>query len=54
MALRREIVDLVRLAFLNDADQVGRVSQIAIMQDQPLVLDMRILLDILDPRGVER
>ena len=54
MALRGEVVDLVRLAFLDDADQVRRIGEIAVVQDQPLVLDMGILIDVLDPLGVER
>ena len=30
--LRREIVDFVWLRFLHDADNVGRIGQVAIMQ----------------------
>jgi hypothetical protein len=29
MALRGQIVDLVRLDFLDDANQVGRIGQVA-------------------------
>ena len=54
MALRREIVYLGRPHFLDDADQIGCVCQIAIMQDKPLIIRMRILIDILDPTRVER
>jgi hypothetical protein len=33
VALGREIVDLVRLGFLHDPDQVRAVRQVAVMQD---------------------
>ena len=32
VTLRRQVVDLVRLHLLNDADEIGRVGQIAVMQ----------------------
>jgi hypothetical protein len=54
MALRREIVDLGRLGFLDDADQIGAVRHVSIMQMETGALDMRILVDVLDARGVER
>ena len=28
------VIQLIRLGFLNDADQVGRVSQVSVMQDK--------------------
>ena len=54
MALGGEVVDLVRLGLLDDADEVGGIRHVAVMQDEPLVLDMRVLVDILDPAGIER
>ena len=54
MALRGEIVDLVRLGLLDDADQVGRIGHVAIMEDEALVRLVRILVEMLDPAGVER
>ena len=53
MALRGKVVDLVGLHFLHDPDQVGAVGQVAVMQVETLVIDVRILVDILDPTGVE-
>ena len=38
MALRREVVDLVRLHLLDDADQVGRIGQVAVVQDEAGIL----------------
>ena len=43
----------VGLHFLHDPDQVGAVGQVAVMQVETLVIDVRILVDILDPTGVE-
>ena len=51
--MRGEVVDLVGLHFLNDADQVGAVRQVAIVQVEALVVDVRVLVDILDPSRVE-
>ena len=38
MALRGEIVDFVGLHFLDDADQIRRIRQIAVMQEKIAVL----------------
>jgi hypothetical protein len=32
MRLRRKIVDLVRLRLLNDADNIGSIGHVAVMQ----------------------
>ena len=34
VALRRQVVDLVRLHLLDDPDQAGRIGQVAVMQDE--------------------
>ena len=54
VALRGEIVDLVGLRFLHDADQVGRIGHVAIVQDKLLVRLVRVLIEMLDAAGVER
>src|SRR3546814_6985740 len=53
MALRSKIIDLVRLCFLDQPDQVGRVSQIAVMQVEPCVTYVRVLVQMVDTLGVE-
>ena len=45
MALGGEIVDLVGLRLLHDADQVGRIGHVAVMQDEAQVLLVRILVE---------
>jgi hypothetical protein len=54
MALRGEVVDLVGLGLLDDADQVGAVRQIAIVQYIVAIIDMRILIEMLDAPRIER
>ena len=54
MRLRREIVNLVRLRFLHDADDIGRVGHIAVMQVEGNALLVRIMNEMVDALGVER
>ena len=53
MRLGRQVVELIRLGFLNDADQVGRVGQVSVMQDEVAVINMRILIEVVDAARVE-
>jgi hypothetical protein len=53
MRLRREIVDLIRLRFLHDADDVGRVGHIAVMQIEGNTLLVRIMYQMIDALGIE-
>ena len=53
MALRPEVVDLIGLHFLYDTDQVGRVGQVAVVQEEPDVFFVRILVEMIDALGVE-
>ena len=53
MRLGRQVVKLIRLGFLNDADQVGRVGQVSVMQDEVAVINMRILIEVVDAARVE-
>ncbi len=48
-----QIIDLVRLNFLDDADQIGAVGQVAIVQDKPLVGLVRVLIQMFDAAGIE-
>ncbi len=54
MALGAEIVDFVRLRFLHQADQIGGVGQVAIVQEETGAALMRIDIDVIDALGVER
>jgi hypothetical protein len=54
MALRREVVDLVRLNFLDEADEIGGIGEIAEMQEELDALLMRIGIEMIDAAGIER
>ncbi len=54
VALSGEVVDFVRLYLLNDADKVGRIRKVSVMQMEPDVLLVRILVEMIDAVGVER
>ena len=43
MRLRREVVDLVRLRFLHNADDIGRVGHVAVMHMEGNPLLVRIM-----------
>ena len=53
MRLGRQVVKLIRLGFLNDADQISRVGQVSVMQDEVSVINMRILIEMVDAARVE-
>ena len=54
MAHCAQVVDLVRLRLLHDADQVGAVRQITVVQLEALVVDMRVLVQMVHAVGVEQ
>ena len=51
--MRREIVDLIRLRFLHNADDIGRVGHIAVMQMEGNALLVRIMNQVVDALGIE-
>src|SRR4029453_17222234 len=53
MRLRRKIVDLIRLRFLHNADDVSRVGHIAVMQMEGNTLLVRIMNQMVDALGIE-
>jgi len=54
VALRSQIVDLVGLHLLDDADEAGAVRQVTVMQDEFAVGLMRVLVEMIDAIGVEQ
>jgi len=54
VALRAQVVDLVRLRFLDDAREVAAVAQVAVVQLEAGVVHMRVLVDVVYALGVER
>ena len=53
MRLRRKIVDLIRLRFLHNADDVGRVGHIAVMQMEGNTLFVRIMDQVVEALGIK-
>ncbi len=54
MALRSKVINLVRLNLLDDANQTGRVRQIAVMQEEAHIFFMPILIEMVYAVGVEQ
>ena len=54
MALRTEMVNLLRLKFVEQLYQVHRVRQIAVVQEHSHTVDVRIGVKMIDPRRVKR
>jgi hypothetical protein len=54
VALRAQIVDLVRPDGANRAVERAGVVQIAVEEPQPVVRDVGVLVDPIEPLGVER
>ena len=53
VALRAEVVDLVRLEFVDQFDQIDRVGQVAVVKEKLHAIDVRILVQVIDAIGVE-
>ena len=53
MALGAEVVDLIGLHLLNDADQVAAVGEIAVVQHQARVAFVGVLVEVINAAGVE-
>src|SRR5580704_19505519 len=54
MALGGEVIDLGRPNLLHQPDQVGGIRHVAIMQQERHIAGMRVFIEMIDPRGVER
>jgi hypothetical protein len=49
-----QVVDLVWLYLLENTDEIGGVGEIPIMKDHISVLLVRILIEVVDPIGIEK
>ena len=54
VALGGQVVDLVGLHLLHHPDQVGGIGQIAIMQNEITMIDVRVLVEMINPVGIEQ
>ena len=53
MALGRQVIDFVRLHLLHQADQVGGVGQVAVVQEKPHAGLVQVLVEMVDTPGIE-
>ena len=53
VGLRAQVIYFVGADFRQQASEVGGVSQIAVMQFEAHVVDVRVLVDMVDALGVE-
>jgi len=53
VALGAQVVDLGRLGFLDQADQVGGVGQVAVVKAELGVILVRVDIEVVDAFGVE-
>jgi hypothetical protein len=52
--LRCKIVNLIGLVFLHKADEIGRVGEIAVVHEKARLVLMRVKIETVDARRVER
>ena len=54
MAHRSEVVDLVGFYFLDDADEVGGIREVPVVEFEPKVFFVRVLVQVIDAVGVQQ
>jgi hypothetical protein len=54
MALGGEIVNLGGLGFLNDPNEICRIGHVAIVQHEPNILFVRIMIKMINTLRIER
>jgi hypothetical protein len=53
VGLRGQVVDLVRLDLLHDADEVGCIRQVSVVEEEAAALLVRVLIEVVDAVRVE-
>ena len=54
VALRPEVINFVRFQLVEQLHQINRIGQVAVMQEQPHAVDVRVGVEMIDPRCVKR
>ncbi len=54
MALRRQVINLIRLHVLNDAHQAAAVRHVSVVEKETAVQFVRVLVEMVDAVGVEQ
>ena len=52
--LRGEIIDLVGTDFLDNADEIGAVGKVAIVQLKPHIIFMLVLIKVVNPIRIKQ
>ena len=53
MGLCRKVVEFVRLCFLNDPNEIGRISEITVVENKFSMINMWILINMIDSCCIE-
>ena len=53
MALGTKVVDLIGLYLLHNPNQVGAVGEVSVVEHEPWICFMGILIEVVNPVGVE-
>jgi hypothetical protein len=53
VALRRQVVDFIRLHFLNHVDQAVGVGHVSVVQAKMQVPVVGVLIEMIDAAGIE-
>ena len=53
MTLRGKVVHFVRIDFLQQAVEIARIRQVAIMEKERFIVDIRIIVQVIDTAGVK-
>jgi hypothetical protein len=53
MALRAKIIDFIRLQLVEELHESDGISQVPVMQEQVYPIHVRILIEMINPRGVK-
>ena len=54
MALRAQVINFVRLGLLDEPNEVGAIGEVAVMQDEIAVIQVRVLVDMVHPCCIEQ
>jgi hypothetical protein len=53
VALRRQVKNFFRLNPIKELNQIGRIGDIAVVKKQSNAIDVRVLVEMIDPPRVE-
>jgi hypothetical protein len=54
VTLSGQVINFIRHGFLNQANQIGAIGQITVVQEHVYVLFMTIMIQVIDAIGIEQ